>query len=489
MLAIEVNFLTERFVATAHHDRRAAEWPPHPARLFSALVAAWADDDSPSPDERRALEWLEAQDPPSIAATEAVTRKVLTNFVPVNDTAVIGTSWYDRKASEVGRLMDEIDAASEDSSPKSVKLAERLDGKLAKARDVSDQVSNPGKTNPDEAMKLLPDHRGKQAREFPSVTPDEPRVTYIWAAPANSRDGRGPWTACWAGSRGWGTHRRWCPAGSRPIRPTRPASPARWARRFAPFAGASWPPWSGSTSGTRRSSRDRCRSPRFATAKWSPMPPKMSCGQTPPDILIVFEFLRSSRRFPATRAVQIAATLRDAIFHHAENPIPEGLSGHAGGRLAGAAPPRGVPSPPLRRVGPRRRPDHGSCRFRAGLAGRAVPAGGASKAVGTWESEANAAEPGPSAHHGPIRGCGHETPDRVRAHPRNPADQDVGPVIAPLGVGHAGGAPHQPGPAEHRHGRGPGQSLGQGRAGSGGFLPPCRPARAHRRHCFPWTPS
>ena len=56
---IEVNFLTGRFVATCHNDRRQPEWPPHPARLYSALVAAWADADKPNPSERAALEWLE----------------------------------------------------------------------------------------------------------------------------------------------------------------------------------------------------------------------------------------------------------------------------------------------------------------------------------------------------------------------------------------------------------------------------------------------
>ena len=72
---IEINFLTERFTATFHNDRRQSEWPPHPARLFSALVAAWADADEPDRSERGALEWLEAQSPPAIAASGAVPRK------------------------------------------------------------------------------------------------------------------------------------------------------------------------------------------------------------------------------------------------------------------------------------------------------------------------------------------------------------------------------------------------------------------------------
>lgn len=389
MLAIEVNFLTERFVATAHHDRRAAEWPPHPARLFSALVAAWADDDSPSPDERRALEWLEAQDPPSIAATEAVTRKVLTNFVPVNDTAVIGTSWYDRKASEVGRLMDEIDAASEDSSPKSVKLAERLDGKLAKARDVSDQVSNPGKTNPDEAMKLLPDHRGKQAREFPSVTPDEPRVTYIWAALANPETAEALDGLLGRVTRlGHSSSLVSCRLAPDPPDPTCEPGPMGEALRSVRRGQLA--------ALEREHKRHQAVKPRslpFTAVRYRPVETDAAEDVLRPNTaghLIVFEFLRSSRRFPATRAVQIAATLRDAIFHHAENPIPEGLSGHA----EDGSP---VPLPhvgflPLPYVGW----DHADGRIMG--AAVSVPDSldepsrrAVLRAVGTWESEANAA--------------------------------------------------------------------------------------------------
>ena len=32
---IEVNFLTGRYVATCHNERRQCEWPPHPARLWA----------------------------------------------------------------------------------------------------------------------------------------------------------------------------------------------------------------------------------------------------------------------------------------------------------------------------------------------------------------------------------------------------------------------------------------------------------------------
>jgi len=109
---IEVNFLTGRFVATFHNDRRDCEWPPHPARLYSALVAAWADADEPDQTEREALEWLEAQSPPAIAASEAVPRRVVAHFVPVNDAFAVGRSWHERKATIVYDLIEQVHSES-----------------------------------------------------------------------------------------------------------------------------------------------------------------------------------------------------------------------------------------------------------------------------------------------------------------------------------------------------------------------------------------
>lgn len=84
MLAISIDYLTGRSVATAHHDRDAAEWPPHPARLFSALVAAWGDAGTDA-EERRALEWLESQEAPAVVASDGFERSIRTTYVPVND--------------------------------------------------------------------------------------------------------------------------------------------------------------------------------------------------------------------------------------------------------------------------------------------------------------------------------------------------------------------------------------------------------------------
>lgn len=84
MLAIECEYLTGVCVAAAAGDREQVEWPPHPARLYSALVAAWGDR-APDAAEIEALELLEALGPPEVHAPKAGTRAVASTFVPPND--------------------------------------------------------------------------------------------------------------------------------------------------------------------------------------------------------------------------------------------------------------------------------------------------------------------------------------------------------------------------------------------------------------------
>ena len=86
-LAIEIAFATGRYVAADVADRTQPEWPPHPARFFSALVEAWARYGPPTPDlsERAALEWLEQQPPPTIFEPGGSRRSAVGLFVPVNN--------------------------------------------------------------------------------------------------------------------------------------------------------------------------------------------------------------------------------------------------------------------------------------------------------------------------------------------------------------------------------------------------------------------
>jgi CRISPR-associated protein Csb2 len=84
MFSLEVEFLLGRYTATDYRDRERAEWPPHPSRLFSAMVAA-SYEAGLGESARAALLWLERQPPPQICAGEATEQSRVTAFVPVND--------------------------------------------------------------------------------------------------------------------------------------------------------------------------------------------------------------------------------------------------------------------------------------------------------------------------------------------------------------------------------------------------------------------
>lgn len=87
MLALEIEFLTGRYRATSFRERDAGEWPPHPSRVFSALVATRYEAGL-GPETEEALLWLERLPAPEIAASEAVQREITLHYVPVNDTAL-----------------------------------------------------------------------------------------------------------------------------------------------------------------------------------------------------------------------------------------------------------------------------------------------------------------------------------------------------------------------------------------------------------------
>lgn len=184
MLAIEIALLTGRYVATAFDDRGRAEWPPHPARLFSALVATYFETLEPSEEERAALQWMEGLGSPEIMASDASARDVVTVFVPVNDASVVMSVDDEAKALDSALL----EVATEGS--KSARELAKAEKKAATARtrfgDAVRKAIAPvpsgkeGKDGPSRAASLLPEHRGKQPRTFPCVTPVDPRVVFAW---------------------------------------------------------------------------------------------------------------------------------------------------------------------------------------------------------------------------------------------------------------------------------------------------------------------
>ena len=326
---IEVNFLTGRFVASCHNNRRQAEWPPHPARLFSALVAAWADSDEPDESERKALVWLESQSPPSISASEAAPRKVVSHFVPVNDASAVSRSWYERRATDIDRLKVALDAELEASGGEFTKKAERLENKLSKALDVNAQVGQAGGKASSASTLMLPDHRGKQERFFPSVTPNVPSLCYLWdVQPPHdyaeildlllqrvSRLGHSSTLVSCRVTVDTPEATLRPGGGSLSMRIVRRGQLSELERLHAQHGGIRPRSLPYVNSQYRAVSGDSVEQEGFLHAN------------TGGDWMI-FEFDPNSRALPASRSLEVATAMRGAIFRHAEDSMPEGLSGH-----------------------------------------------------------------------------------------------------------------------------------------------------------------
>ena len=120
-LALEIEYLAGVAFAATTPAIDTPEWPPQIDRVFSALVAAWSARDKRI-EERQALEWLEAQPTPEIAASEGIARTAATVYVPPNDPAT---------------------------------------------RKVGDRT-------------VMPALRRRQPRRFPAYRPDDPVVTFVW---------------------------------------------------------------------------------------------------------------------------------------------------------------------------------------------------------------------------------------------------------------------------------------------------------------------
>lgn len=151
MLVLEIEYPTGVAVAASAYDRAAAEWPPHPDRVFSALVSAWAERGQDEP-ERTALEWLERLDAPLIIPPDAGRRQVPDVYVPPNglETPPRDMQWLRKLRAGV---------------PLNKKTGEVSAFRRARA--------------------VLPAERtNRQARQFPAVVlpGDETRVWLLWKA-------------------------------------------------------------------------------------------------------------------------------------------------------------------------------------------------------------------------------------------------------------------------------------------------------------------
>lgn len=183
MFALQIYFLTGRYAASQFNNRERAEWPPHPARLFSALVQSWVHQGQ-RPDLAEALDALAALPAPEIVASESSkSDEQPTYYVPINDSNVTG-NWIQRVA-EVEDLQAEIEANDSlwpaKTKKSKLKLLKKLEKALEKAwKKAFEDTEKLSAKAMVAAQQMLPGQRGKQARHFPSVCPAKPIVRFQW---------------------------------------------------------------------------------------------------------------------------------------------------------------------------------------------------------------------------------------------------------------------------------------------------------------------
>ena len=194
MFAVRVELLGGAYRASSFDDRREAEWPPHPARLFYAAVAAVHDNVPPVDAERDALSWWEGLGAPNLhlgpvaavvdAESQRRRRAVVDHYVPGNYASSwsrdVQGQWQQIAELEVALAAARAAATAGDAKRASVAL-DRARTRLvddtrkytaASARDSAGQAAT--------VAELLPENRNRQPRQFPAMVPDDPVLYLSW---------------------------------------------------------------------------------------------------------------------------------------------------------------------------------------------------------------------------------------------------------------------------------------------------------------------
>ncbi len=359
MLAIAVELLAGRYTATQFNDRNEAEWPPHPARLYSAMAATWADSDDPDPEERAALRWLEEQGAPAIHCGEGYRRTVVTHFAAVNDPSALtrGDSWAQ---ATYASLQAGRQAVSEAERARDAKALAKARAALVKAeKKATGDAAKAAKPDGTESravtkavLEILPENRGKQGRTFPTVLPDSQSVWFTWpgASPSPAmltaldallgRVGRighsSTLVACRCDDTGPGQEAEptWAPGGNGNgtlLRVPRTGMLDRLEHAYKTHHGEEPRTLPAGMASYRRPPEDKRPTPRrpLLGGDWYVLGFTTSAGS-------------AGSKFPfAYQALAVTRAVRGALLRHSEQPPPEIISGHER-----AAPGTG-PTPPL----------------------------------------------------------------------------------------------------------------------------------------------
>ena len=375
MLAIEIELLTGRYAATAHNDRGRGEWPPHPARFFSALVAVLHDHDEVDQAERAALLWLEQQGAPSLWVDSKLVvgmRQVQDVYVPVNDvtlgmdTAIRSAELAaqiprdnfasaERAVEEAQRLLEETEdqlsgqrvkaaekkqalqvpkenlAARKKALTEAKKSRDNAETKLTAAIEAPRVVdSSPSNKALATAVALMPERRTRQVRTFPVVLPETSTFAFLWPAAVPSPHRVALEQLCARVTRlGHSSSLVRCAVVDRELTPTivpsdegevvlrvvGPGQLERLDRAFEHHQGV-------------QSRKLPARSQRYCSAPKITAPTPMAESVFSTD-WVIFERVGGSRPV-ASRATDLASALRNALIEvHGNQDLPPTLSGHA----------------------------------------------------------------------------------------------------------------------------------------------------------------
>lgn len=336
MLALRIEYLSGRSGSTEYNARDKAEWPPHPARVFSALVEAWGSAEGRSEAERLALEWLETAGPPAICASDVTAREVLMHYVPDNPVSVFSSRV--RRAFEVAR--EELESARTHAETgggagaiaRRVRAAERT---LERAREALDAdlciVEEPNAEELGRARAISPPTRTRQGRFFPSVTPEDAVVHLVWDAqpPSHHREALdtlsrrvvriGHSTSLVRCSvHDEAPEPNWVPDDQHGEAVLRVVGPGQLASLSAEFS-------------RHRETEPRILPCRFQLYRRGPRLSERALSESVfGEDWVTFRRI-AGPRLATTTATQVALALRGALMSHSELPPPESLSGHAEG--------------------------------------------------------------------------------------------------------------------------------------------------------------
>lgn len=331
---LAVELLTERYAARAGTSD-AAEWPPHPARLYYALVASWAAEVPRSSQEQAALEWLAEQGSPELACSVEHHRRPVTHYVPVNDVRAVNAhdKTYARMRAEEAALV-----ASAGDARAEARAGKRLEKARAKAVVDSERLSR-SLTATVDALGVLPERRVRQARTFPTVLPVEPRFALSWphATPTPAHRDALDALAARVSRLGHPSSLVSCRVTAVAPPPTHVPSPDGpiVLRCAAPgilaLLDAAYDQHQG-------------REPRILPADWVDYEFSGEPRAEPPPTGVFGEdwvvlAIAAGPRLPLAATLPLTRGVRDALMRHAGSPAPEILSGLVPGAGGGAATP------------------------------------------------------------------------------------------------------------------------------------------------------